>query len=76
MNTVKKNEKVERAVQLFREFITVDRDPESIVKMIDDLIIEYACYLINDANAGQWNRADRLYLLHELKCVCKGESQD
>ena len=70
MRTAEEMEKVNKAVELFRKVITECYDRENVADKLDEIIMDYGRYLINDPDRhGYQGRADNLILLYELKCA-------
>jgi len=69
-NTIKKA-KIEEAVRIFRNYLTEQVDLDSLAEYLDKLELEYAMLLIDQVKEGFPARSERLYVLHELKSICR-----
>ncbi|QTE39512.1 hypothetical protein J3L18_10785 [Mucilaginibacter gossypii] len=78
MNSQQKAEQdIEKAVELFRNFITKDYTLERLAQKLDEIGIQYGQLLIDNADQnGYSNRSDGFYLLYELRCICQLKDLD
>lgn len=76
MKNTLNQQQVDQVVELFKKYITIDTDPDKLAQTLDEVIISYACYLVDDAERnGYQNRSHGLFILHELKGICQGKKE-